>query len=420
MVKSCNTLTPQHTLKRLMEAQTQGGAEVRRLHIIYFLSRKGRIEHPHLIRVHHFSRNGIRLRDVKRWLGELRGKDMPESFAWSYKRKYKTGYVWQDLLDEDLITPISDNEYVLKGSEVSKDVSCGEKGVLATMQKDQTNQEDHIQDPFMDSSKKTPSEIEEESQNIASETSTLTTDSPKLQEEEEKDSENKTKPEKVNNFENNSSSFSSSSSSFGSKKTKKKTEDHVKENGEKITTTPSSEKPSKNPSFDKSRSYSNGASSIFRNLITCGAVDTNDSGIIPIRKNRPSFSSSGEKAVSFSSEICKAEKVGGSQRIFGTAWNQQHQHTNGRKSCDGVYSSSKNKNEFGSRRSVSANYKPVNGPNCSQCGKPFKPEKLHTHMKSCKGMKALAKGANSVTSATEKTSKDASKVDSVSGTYLTH
>ncbi|PHT95156.1 hypothetical protein T459_03038 [Capsicum annuum] len=102
-----------------MEGQNQGGGEVRRLHIIYFLSRKGRIEHPHLIRVHHFSRNGIRLKDVKRWLGELRGKDMPESFAWSYKRKYKSGYVWQDLLDEDLITPISDNEYVLKGSEIS-------------------------------------------------------------------------------------------------------------------------------------------------------------------------------------------------------------------------------------------------------------------------------------------------------------
>ncbi|GMP42053.1 hypothetical protein CsSME_00011921 [Camellia sinensis var. sinensis] len=89
-----------------------GGGEVRRIHIIYFLSRRGRIEHPHLIRVRHLSRNGVRLRDVKRWLSELRGKDMPESFAWSYKRRYKTGYLWQDLLDEDLITPISDNEYI--------------------------------------------------------------------------------------------------------------------------------------------------------------------------------------------------------------------------------------------------------------------------------------------------------------------
>ena len=33
-------------------------------------------------------------------------------------RRYKNGYVWQDLLDDDLITPISDNEYVLKGSEI--------------------------------------------------------------------------------------------------------------------------------------------------------------------------------------------------------------------------------------------------------------------------------------------------------------
>ncbi|KAH0726195.1 hypothetical protein KY284_002060 [Solanum tuberosum] len=98
----------------------------------------------------------------------------------------------------------------------------------------------------------------------------------------------------------------------------------------------------------------------------------------------------GHIRVSFSSEICKADKIGGSQRIFGTAWNQQQ--TNPRKSCDGAFSMSKNKSEFGSRRSVSANYKPIHGPNCSQCGKPFKPEKLHAHMKSCKGMKALSKG----------------------------
>jgi hypothetical protein len=35
-------------------------------------------------------------------------------------RKYKSGYVWQDLLDDDLITPISDNEYVLKGCDVRR------------------------------------------------------------------------------------------------------------------------------------------------------------------------------------------------------------------------------------------------------------------------------------------------------------
>ncbi|KAL3348591.1 hypothetical protein AABB24_021989 [Solanum stoloniferum] len=393
-----------------MEGQNQGGGEVRRLHIIYFLSRKGRIEHPHLIRVHHFSRNGIRLKDIKRWLGELRGKDMPESFAWSYKRKYKTGYVWQDLLDEDLVTPISDNEYVLKGSEIPsittiKDVSCGEKEVTtAIMQKEQTKQEDQDQVFLMDSSKKISSEIEEDSQNIASETSTLTTNSPKFEEEEEE--------KKVGNKFDNNSSFSSNSSSsissFGSMKTKKKTEDSE----EKIDTNQNTEKTTKSPRFNKSRSYSNGASSIFRNLITCGAVDTNDSGIIPLKKNKtsPAAAASGEKTVSFSSEICKADKIGGSQRIFGTSWNQQQ--TNARKSCDGAFSMSKNKSEFGSRRSASANYKPINGPNCSQCGKPFKPEKLHAHMKSCKGMKALSKAAHSA-AATNKTSKDALEIDSL-------
>ncbi|KAI0524956.1 hypothetical protein KFK09_004346 [Dendrobium nobile] len=93
--------------------------KMRRLHIVYFLSRKGKIEQPHLITVHHLNNNGVYLRDFKRWLSELRGKEMPESFTWSYKRKYKTDYIWQDLTDDDLIMPTSYCEYVLKGSILS-------------------------------------------------------------------------------------------------------------------------------------------------------------------------------------------------------------------------------------------------------------------------------------------------------------
>lgn len=99
-----------------------GGGEVRRIHVVYLLSRMGRMEQPHLFRVHHLARSGVRLKggpyasmiipiffsfliycrlcfvfvtvvtacslsvDVKRWLGELRGKNMPDSFSWSYKR----------------------------------------------------------------------------------------------------------------------------------------------------------------------------------------------------------------------------------------------------------------------------------------------------------------------------------------------
>jgi hypothetical protein len=42
------------------------GGEVRRLHIIYFLSHLGgHAEHPHLIRVLHLTRNGVYLRGEK-------------------------------------------------------------------------------------------------------------------------------------------------------------------------------------------------------------------------------------------------------------------------------------------------------------------------------------------------------------------
>ncbi|KAK1314408.1 hypothetical protein QJS10_CPA06g01584 [Acorus calamus] len=95
------------------------GGEVRRINVVYFLSRMGNIDHPHLFRVHHLHRKAVRLRDVKRWMSSLRGKDFPDSFAW----KYKSGYVWQDLLEDDIITPVSDNEYVLKGSQITSSIS---------------------------------------------------------------------------------------------------------------------------------------------------------------------------------------------------------------------------------------------------------------------------------------------------------
>lgn len=44
--------------------EDKGGScgQVRKIHIVYFLSHKGVIEHPHLIRVHHISRTGVHLR----------------------------------------------------------------------------------------------------------------------------------------------------------------------------------------------------------------------------------------------------------------------------------------------------------------------------------------------------------------------
>ncbi|CAK9185225.1 unnamed protein product [Ilex paraguariensis] len=319
--------------------EVQRGAEMRRIHIIYFISRRGRIEHPHLVRVHHLSRNGVRLRDVKRWLSELRGNDMPESFTWSYKRKYKTGYVWQDLLDEDLITPISDSEYVLKGSEITSttsfnnDLMSGEKKI--SKQKEATlkdeakghkisSKERNGRQPQakIDVSTNTPCEIEEESPPFSSETSTLTDDSIKFEEDKVlNDATKQETDEHGNKFDNNSSAFYSS---FLNKKRKKK---RNSVNVEKESTPAGSSTSSENSSFMRSKSYSSGASHMFRNLITCGAVDTNDSAMVMFnRRNRASLSIPTGERCSNSSEIVKRETLGGSERIFGTPWNQQ-QHS---------------------------------------------------------------------------------------------
>ncbi|CDP07656.1 unnamed protein product [Coffea canephora] len=358
----------------------QVGAEVRRIHVIYFLSRKGRIEQPHLIRVHHLSRNGVHLRDVKRWLGELRGKDMPESFSWSYKRRYKSGYVWQDLLDEDLITPISDNEYVLKGSEISSTATIEEEDSDRIPSSTEENPDDdhhHHQETKMDQPTKISSpEIEEESPTFGSEQSSTLTDD--------------------------------------SMKTKDRDQDQEK-NSKKISAAPSSSASTSStaqPSFSKSRSYSN-ASHLFRNLITCGAVETNDSVMLTIsRRNKPPANAN-------LSSLDKQNHLGGSQRIFGTNWNQQRQ-SSGRKSFDGVRASQKNNSEFNNQKTNAA-HKPIYGPPCSQCGKPFKPEKLHAHMKSCKGMKAWAKysGPAISTAAADKPAESPQE-NLVSGYYLTH
>nr|GMD71766.1 protein UPSTREAM OF FLC [Ipomoea batatas] len=265
-------------------------------------------------------------------MGELRGKELPESYAWSYKR-----------------TP-------------------------------------------SDESRKTSSEIEEESPVFGSETSTLTDDSPapepaKLEEEEEMHGGRR------------SDAAGEKSSSLRSLFAKKKRGGEDGGDEEKNGGTPRSTT-SDSTTFGKSRSSSGaGGSSIFRNLISCGTVDTNDSAVLPMQRRRPvSGSPLLDKDVRTSAEICKPEKVGGSQRIYRTNWNQEQQ-SKPRKSCsDGVYN--------GGRRSFSGTYK---SPNCSQCGKPFNPEKLHAHMMSCKGMKMWAKSTHPVSSAAEKDSEKSTK-----------
>lgn len=42
-----------------------------------------------------------------------------------YCRSYRTGFVWHDLCEDDLILPAHGNEYVLKGSELFDEPNSG-------------------------------------------------------------------------------------------------------------------------------------------------------------------------------------------------------------------------------------------------------------------------------------------------------
>ncbi|VFQ76766.1 unnamed protein product [Cuscuta campestris] len=90
----------------------------RRAAVVYYLSRNGHLQHPHFMEVPFSSSRGLYLRDVIYRLNSLRGKGMASLYSWSAKRRYKNGFVWQDLAEGDFIHPTSDEEYVLKGSEI--------------------------------------------------------------------------------------------------------------------------------------------------------------------------------------------------------------------------------------------------------------------------------------------------------------
>ncbi|XP_024523301.1 uncharacterized protein LOC112343672 [Selaginella moellendorffii] len=86
--------------------------------VIYYLCRKGSLEQPHLIDVGFTQENELLLSDVKRSLVAIRGRGMPDLFSWSYKTKYKNDFIWHDVSDNDVVLPMNDADYILKGSEI--------------------------------------------------------------------------------------------------------------------------------------------------------------------------------------------------------------------------------------------------------------------------------------------------------------
>lgn len=91
----------------------------------------------------------------------------------------------------------------------------------------------------------------------------------------------------------------------------------------------------------KSKSYSSGASNVFRNLISCKGVDTNDA--VLVISNRVQYKDktaannqpNGRLKDYVDGQISKGESLGGSARVIGSCWNmqQQQQIENNRFGC---------------------------------------------------------------------------------------
>ncbi|KAL6514995.1 hypothetical protein OROGR_020574 [Orobanche gracilis] len=161
----------------------------------------------------------------------------------------------------------------------------------------------------------------------------------------------------------------------------------------------------------------------FRNLIHCGGVDTKDSSVVMAhnKQNRPPLFN---MCSSYHRDTCKKEKLGGSdddRMILGKARRTYHRWVNS-KSCEGLKESAKREDQCRDEKAASTAYKTlINRPNCSQCGKPFEPEKLHGHMKSCRGMKVKAKASSSCAVsavAADNKSLKSRKRESASGYFL--
>ncbi|CAI0387474.1 unnamed protein product [Linum tenue] len=354
--------------------------EVRRLHIIYFLARMGCIEHPHLIRVHHLNRNGVFLRDVKRWMGELRGKDMPDSFSWSYKRRYKSGYVWQDLMDEDLITPISDNEYVLKGSEISVDRHF-----------------DACKDTRIPSS---PS----------SSTSSSPRDSDCTSEQQAPDQHHPTTNRMIINSPTSLATYPSLSTAYSFEHYPRETV-RTSAASYNAQSTSSSPHPLQSPSSSRrkrSHKHSNPiVSRILRKLTTCEVVDTDDTALVVLNKSSSRTPSSRQSSTwkkqvdmqSISSATNHKVVTAETELELKLHSRKQHDNSSARDDYEGIKGSTKAQRQparFCRDSDVSAAYRPVGAPTCMQCGKSFRPEKLHLHMiRSCKGTRLTKKYATS-------------------------
>ncbi|KAM0925811.1 hypothetical protein ACQ4PT_003964 [Festuca glaucescens] len=357
----------------------KGGGEARRvINVVYFLSRGGRTDQPHLFRVNlsHLHRAGVRLRDVKRWLSEVRGKDMPDNFSWSYKRKYKGGYVWQDLMDDDLITPISDNEYVLKGcdvrrtpppcSEAPKPFPIADEKKLnrkGSWEQRQVEEELRVQvtRDYDESSPKPPPPIDQDSPDgdPARRATPFTIVLPQdlLQPKQRRQREAAVRSTAKATEQQQAVVVARAAAAMGGEKQQR-------------------------PAVGRARRVR--VAQVLHSILTCGAADAVDDAA-----HRPVVPRHRAGAVDDDDGWQRTPFCPGMDGC-GISMSRKVKLQQGGKD-------SKAKRDGGRRDRVAAAHKPATLPRCSQCGKGFKPQELHSHMQSCRGlrerMKSSAAGA---------------------------
>ncbi|KAL5222800.1 hypothetical protein ABZP36_027513 [Zizania latifolia] len=368
-----------------------GAGEVRSIDVVYFLSRGGRTGHPHLFRVNHLHRAGVRLRDVKRWLSELRGKDMPNSFSWSYKRKYKAGYIWHDLMDDDLITPISDDEYVLKGCDVrrvpppcaeaprEKTSSLGDQKKRTSSREEkaaygQKQVEEVLQVTPPDSdecSLKTPPPTDQDSPSGQGEAASSTVPfrvhlSPDLHEEKQQQQPQEEAVKAV------------SKAVVGRAVPAEEQEVQGAVGG------------SINHPAVAGRARSMRVAKMLHNIMTCGAADADEAALHPVVRQRTGTGAGDDRT---RTPVCPGMdgcglRVGKKVKV--------------RRGAGG-------KDKAKPKRDGGVSHKPASLPRCSQCGKEFKPQELHSHMQSCRGLREKMRSSTSARASVDRNRSSAAR-----------
>uniref|UniRef100_A0A0D9V6G3 SOSEKI DIX-like domain-containing protein n=1 Tax=Leersia perrieri TaxID=77586 RepID=A0A0D9V6G3_9ORYZ len=336
-----------------------GGEAMRRINVVYFLSRGGRTDHPHLFRVNHH-RAGVRLRDVKSWLTELRGKDMANNFSWSYKRKYKAGYIWQDLIDDDhLITPIADNEYVIKGCDVRRSPLCTEapyeKSSSLEVQKVRNSQEEEklscgqkqVEEAFQATTAPNSDEFSPKTTPPADGGVLLKNDDLSSREEKQQ-RRRRQRQEEVNAV---------SSKAVVVRRPVPAAAAEEKVRG--VAAAP--------PAVGRARKMH--LAQLLHSIMTCGGADADDTALRPVLRKSGASADGGDDWPR--TPVCPGIDGCGlrvSKKV---------------KVRRGGKDKGKQKRDGGKRDGGDA-YKPASLPRCSQCGKEFKPQELHSHMQSCR------------------------------------